>query len=46
MVNIGCSEVLQGLGHVALLRLAAAVGGDGLWGGVLPGAPRAEGIRP
>eukprot|EP00435_Cladocopium_sp_Y103_P025821 s883_g6.t1 len=33
----GCSYVLQGLGHVALLRLAAAVGGDGLWGGVLPG---------
>ncbi|CAK9009398.1 C-mannosyltransferase dpy-19 (Protein dumpy-19) [Durusdinium trenchii] len=25
------------LGHVALLRLAAAVGGDGLLGGVLPG---------
>lgn len=33
----GCSYVLQGLGHVALLRLAAAVGGDGLLGGVLPG---------
>ena len=33
----GC-EVLQGLGHIALVRLAAAIGGDGLRGGVLPGA--------
>lgn len=32
------TEVLQGLGHIALVRLAAAVGGDGLRGGVLPGA--------
>ena len=30
-------QVLQGLGHVALLRLAAALGGDGLLGGVVPG---------
>ena len=33
----GCSYVLQGLGHIALVRLAAAIGGDGLRGGVLPG---------
>eukprot|EP00438_Fugacium_kawagutii_P015589 Skav229722 [mRNA] locus=scaffold49:353216:360839:- [translate_table: standard] len=30
-------EVLQALGHVALLRLAALLGGDGFLGGVLPG---------
>ena len=30
-------QVLQGLGHVALLRLAASLGGDGFWGGALPG---------
>ena len=30
-------QVLQGLGHVGLLRLAAALGGDGLLGGIVPG---------
>ena len=29
--------MLQGLGHVALVRLAAALAGDGLLGGVVPG---------
>ncbi|CAE7656161.1 PFK5, partial [Symbiodinium pilosum] len=32
-----CSYALQGLGHVGLLRLAAAVGGDGIFGGLVPG---------
>ncbi|CAE7573144.1 PFK5, partial [Symbiodinium necroappetens] len=31
-----CSYVLQGLGHVGLLRLAAALGGDGVLGGLVP----------
>ena len=38
-------EVLQGLGHIALVRLAAAIGGDGLRGGVLPGANSEEGNK-
>ena len=46
MQRSGGCEVLQGLGHIALVRLAAAIGGDGLRGGVLPGANYEEDRSP